>query len=92
MLEGHSHLVYNTTSKDKNGKDIYIRSWGYKEGDRLCCYGYGADTIFFWIRNEEEGDEMKAIKLNNVKDEKPEFEIVKLFSGYKLPVMLVSNK
>jgi hypothetical protein len=43
-------------------------------------------------RNEEEGDEMKAIKLNNVKDEKPEFEIVKLFSGYKLPVMLVSNK
>ena len=83
---------YGATCIGKNGKEIYIRSWGYKEGDRLCCYGYGADTIFFWIRNEEEGDEMKAIKLNNVKDEKPEFEIVKLFSGYKLPVMLVSNK
>lgn len=84
--------LWGATCIGKNGKEIYIRSWGYKEGDRLCCYGYGADTIFFWIRNEEEGDEMKAIKLNNVKDEKPEFEIVKLFSGYKLPVMLVSNK
>ena len=83
---------WGTTCIGKNGKDIYIRSWGYKEGDRLCCYGYGADTIFFWIRNEEEEGKMKAIKLYNVKDEKPEFEIVKLFSGYKLPVMLVSNK
>jgi hypothetical protein len=83
---------YGATCIGKNGKEIYIRSWGYKEGDRLCCYGYGADTIFFWIRNEEEGDEMKAIKLHNVKDEKPEMEIVKLFSGYKVPVMLVTNK
>ena len=76
----------------KNGKDIYIRSWGYKEGDRLCFHGFGADTIFFWIRNEDEEDEMKAIKLYNVKDEKPKMEIVKLFSGYRLPVMLVRKK
>ena len=76
----------------KNGKDIYIRSWGYKEGDKLRAYGYGADTIFFWLRNEDEEDEMKAIKLYNVKDEKPKMEIVKLFSGYRLPVMLVRKK
>ena len=83
---------YGATCIGKNGKEIYIRSWGYKEGDQLKFYGYGSDKVFFWIRNEEDGDEMKAIKLFNVKDEKPEFEIVKLFSGYKLPVMLVSNK
>ena len=76
----------------KNGKQIYIRSWGYKEGDNLCAYGYGNDKVFFWIRNEEEGDDMKAIKLYNVKDEKPELEIVKLFSGYKLPILLVQKK
>ena len=35
---------------------------------------------------------MKAIELYNVKDEKPELEIVKLFSGYKLPILLVQKK
>jgi hypothetical protein len=83
---------YGATCIGKNGKEIYIRSWGYKEGDNLRCYGYGADTIFFWISNKEMEGEMEAIKLYNVKDEKPEYEIVKLFSGYKVPVMLVSNK
>ena len=71
--------------------EIFIPSWGYYEGDRLLHYGFGADKIFFWIRNEEGGDEMKAVKFFNVKDEKPEMEIVKLFPGFKLPVMLVSN-
>lgn len=83
---------YGATCIGKNGKEIYIRSWGYKEGEQLRGYGYGADKIFFWIRNEEEEDEMKAIKLYNVKDEKPEMEVVKLFSGYKVPVMLVRKK
>lgn len=83
---------YGATCIGKNGKEIYIRSWGYKEGDKLCAYGYATDRAFFWMRNEEEGDEMKAIKLHNVKDEKPEIEIVKMFSGYKLPVMLVCKK
>ena len=83
---------WGATCIGKNGKQIYIRSWGYKEGDKLCAYGYGRDTVFFWIRNEEEGDDMKAIKLHNVKDEKPELEIVKLFSGDKLPILLVQKK
>ena len=87
------YLAYaDAASYGKNGKEIYIRSWGYKEGDNLRCYGYGADKIFFWIHNEEENAEMKAIMLYNVKDEKPELEIVKLFSGYKVPVMLVRNQ
>ena len=83
---------YGAKCIGKNGKEIYIRSWGYKEGDRLCRHGFGTDTIFFWIRNEEEGDEMKAIILYNVKDEKPQMEIIKMFSGFKLPVLLVRKK
>ena len=30
VLDGHTHLVYNTTSKDKNGKDIYFTQTGTK--------------------------------------------------------------
>ena len=30
ILDGHTHKVYNVTSKDKNGKDIYIAQTGTK--------------------------------------------------------------
>ena len=30
VLDGHTHLIYNTTSKDKNNKDIYISQTGTK--------------------------------------------------------------
>ena len=30
ILDGHTHLIYNTTSKDKNGKDIPISQTGTK--------------------------------------------------------------
>ena len=30
ILDGHTHKVYNVTSKDKNGKDIYITQTGTK--------------------------------------------------------------
>ena len=30
VLDGHTHLVYNTTSKDKDGKNIYLTQTGKK--------------------------------------------------------------
>ena len=30
VLDGHTHLIYNTTSKDKNNKDIHISQTGTK--------------------------------------------------------------
>ena len=30
VLDGHTHLVYNTTSKDKNGKNVYFTQTGTK--------------------------------------------------------------
>ena len=30
ILDGHTHKIYNVTSKDKNGKDIYIAQTGTK--------------------------------------------------------------
>ena len=30
ILDGHIHKIYNITSKDKNGKDIYIAQTGTK--------------------------------------------------------------
>ena len=30
ILDGHTHLIYNTTSKDKNGKEVHISQTGTK--------------------------------------------------------------
>ena len=30
VLDGHTHLIYNTTTKDKNNKDIHISQTGTK--------------------------------------------------------------
>ena len=30
VLDGHTHLIYNTTSKDKNGKSVYFSQTGTK--------------------------------------------------------------
>ena len=30
VLDGHTHVIYNTTSKDKNKKDIHISQTGTK--------------------------------------------------------------
>ena len=59
-------------------------------GDDL-QYTWGVFHIYFWIRDDEDSDQKNAVLITGLKDGKPEMEIVKLFSGFKLPVMLVSN-
>ena len=77
----------------KSGKIIKFISSGFKEGERLVGVPhYGGGIAYFWIHDNEEGDEKNAIKIFDVEDGKPKMEIVKLFSGYRLPVMLVRKK
>ena len=76
-----------------SGKIIKFISSGFKEGERLVGVPhYGGGIAYFWIHDNEEGDEKNAIKIFDVEDGKPKMEIVKLFSGYRLPVMLVRKK
>jgi hypothetical protein len=84
---------YGADCQGASGKIIEFLSFGYKEGEQLVGVPhYGGGSAYFWIQDDEEGDEKNAIQIFNVEEGKPKIEIVKLFSGYKLPVMLVRKK
>ena len=73
-----------------SGERISFESRGYMEDDRrVGAPNYGGGNAFFWIHDEEAGDEKNAIKICGVTEGKPKMEIVKIFSGYKLPVLIV---
>ena len=84
---------YGADCQGASGKIIEFLTFGYKEGEQLVGVPhYGGGSAYFWIQDDEEGDEKNAIRIFNVEDGKPKMEIVKLFSGYRLPVMLVRKK
>ena len=73
-----------------NGEKISFNSCGYKEDEKkVGAPYYGGGNAYFWIQDEENGDEKNAIRIYSVEDGKPKLEIVKIFSGYKLPVLIV---
>lgn len=72
------------------GERISFKSRGYKEDEKkVGAPNYGGGCAYFWIHDDEEGDEKNAVKIYGVIDGKPKVEIVKMFAGYKLPVLLV---
>ena len=73
------------------GSEIYLDGANYKIGDES-QYTWGKFQIFFWIRDDEDGNQKNAVHITGIENGKIEMEIVKLFSGYKLPVMIVNNK
>ncbi len=73
-----------------NGEKISFDSCGYKEDEMIVgAPHYGGGNAYFWIHDEEDGDEKNAIRIYDVENGKPQMEIVKIFSGYKLPVLIV---
>jgi hypothetical protein len=56
---------------------------------RVGAPNYGGGNAYFWIHDEEAGDEKNAVRICGVTEGKPKIEIVKIFSGYKLPVLIV---
>ena len=84
---------YGADCQGASGNIIKFNSSGYKEVENLVGVPqFGGGVVYFWIQDDEEGNEKNAIKIVDVEDGKPKMEIVKLFSGYKLPVMLVRKK
>ena len=71
------------------GERISFESSGYKEGEVTVGAYYGGANAYFWIYDEEDGDEKNAVRIYDVENGKPKMEIVKIFSGYKLPVLIV---
>lgn len=72
------------------GERISFDSSGYMENDKnVGAPNYGGGNAYFWIHDEEDGDEKNAIRIYGVENGKPRMEIVKIFSGYKLPVLIV---
>lgn len=73
-----------------NGERIAFNSSGYMEDEKnVGAPYYGGGNAYFWIQDEEDGNEKNAIRIYNVENGKPKMEIVKIFSGYKLPVLIV---
>lgn len=73
-----------------SGEKISFDSLGYMEDDRrVVAPNYGGGSAYFWIHDEEEGDEKNAVRIYSMENGKPKLEIVKIFSGYKLTVLIV---
>ena len=83
-------IFYGIYCLGNTSSEIYLSGRNYMIGDDL-QYTWGVFHIYFWIRDDEDSDQKNAVRITGLKDGKPEMEIVKLFSGFKLPVMLVSN-
>ena len=73
-----------------NGEKISFNSCGYKIGNTTVnAPNYGGGNAYFWIQDEENGEEKNAVRIYGIDNGKPKIEIVKIFSGYKLPVLIV---
>ena len=76
-----------------NGEKISFNSCGYNEDEKkVGAPYYGGGSAYFWIHDEEEGDEKSAVRIYSMENGKPKLEIVKIFSGYKLPVLIVRKR
>lgn len=67
------------------GESIRFNSNGYMEGLNNC----GDSSAYFWIQDDEDGTEKNAVRIGGVYNGKPSIKIVKIFSGYRLPVLVV---
>ena len=84
---------YGANCIGATGEKISFYSSGYKENDEIIgAPNYGGGNAYFWIYDEEDGDEKNAVRIYNVENGKPKMEIVKIFSGYKLPVLIVRKR
>lgn len=70
-----------------NGNSVYFKNCGYYKDN--CKEGY--ERCYFWLLDNKENIEKNAMRIDRV-DGHMQTEIVKKFSGYKLPLRLVRKK
>ena len=81
--------LYSASCYGPNGKKIFLETDGYMKYDEKVDASYGGAYAYFWIQDDEDGYEKNAVRISYIRDGKPLIEIVKLCSGYKLPVLVV---
>ena len=82
---------YGAVCIGATGERISFNSAGYKQDEMTVgAPNYGGGSAYFWIQDDEEdGDERMAVRIHEVVDGKPKMEIMKIFSGFRLPVLVV---
>lgn len=85
---------YGVNCIGPNGNSIKLKSKGYLEDSKnVGAINFGGGRVYFWIQDNEEGIEKKAICINSWKRNDAGIDVVKkVFSGYKLPLRLVKQK
>lgn len=81
---------YGATCIGSTGEKISFISRGYMKDDKkVDAPNYGGGCAYFWIQDDENEDEKNAVRIRGVQNGKPIMEFIKIFSGYKLPVLIV---
>lgn len=84
---GFSFLI-GVTFIGPNGNSVYFKCRGYYEDE----FNVWSETCYFWILDNKDNIEKNAIYIRNDRYGHMQTEIVKKFSGYKLPLRLVRKK
>lgn len=84
---------YGVTCIGPNGNSIYFSSAGYvKDSIVIGEPHYGGGGVYFWLKDNNDGLEKKAVHISVGKRNIPEIVVTKMFSGFKLPIRLVKVK
>ena len=76
-----------------NGNSLRFGSRGFmKDNIELGRPQYGGGSVFFWLKDDEVTNDKKSVNIEKGKCRFPEIEIIRTFSGYKLPIRLVKAK
>ena len=73
-----------------NGNSIEFHTEGYKEYEVEKNPSH-SDDVYFWINDSIAANEKNAVHIS-VESKSTQKEIIKIFSGYKLPIRLVKTK
>ena len=77
-----------------NGNSIMFKTQGYMIEEKLVSKNpiYGGGVVYFWAFDKEDGIDKNAIIIEPRTYPASNKNIIKFFSGYKLPIRLVRKK
>jgi len=80
---------YGITAIGPNGKSIRFRSRGYMKDNIEIGRG---GSVYFWLKDNEVTNDKKSVNIEKGVYRSPAIEVIKSFSGFKLPLRLVRAK